>query len=53
MKQSLCGMKAHAAVGAAECVLLTWDKRVVEKIEVAIGVFSVFCLYPNGEVWFL
>ena len=45
--------KAHAAVGAAECVLLTWDKRVVEKIEVAIGVFSVFCLYPNGEVWFL
>lgn len=45
--------KAHAAVGAAECVLLMWDKRVVEKIEVAIGVFSVFCLYPNGEVWFL
>ena len=45
--------KAHAAVGAAECVLLTWDKRVVEKIEVAIGVFSVFCLYPNGEDCFL
>ena len=45
--------KAHAAVGAAVWVLLTWDKRVVEKIEVVIGVFSVFCLYPNGEVWFL
>ena len=43
---------AHSAVGAGECVLLTWDTRVVEKIEFVIGVFSVFCLYPNGEDFF-
>jgi exonuclease III len=40
--------------GASGGILLLWDKRVVEKLEDAIGYFSVSCKFKNVEdqkVW--
>jgi exonuclease III len=35
--------------GASGGILLLWDKRVVEKLEDAIGYFSVSCKFKNVE----
>jgi hypothetical protein len=35
--------------GASGGILLMWDKRVVEKLEDAVGYFSVSCKFKNVE----
>ena len=35
------------SVGASGGVLLMWDNRVVEKLEEAVGHFSVSCKFKN------
>ncbi|KAG5540961.1 hypothetical protein RHGRI_020999 [Rhododendron griersonianum] len=37
------------ATGAAGGVLVLWDSRVVERIDVEVGMFSVSCLFKNVE----
>lgn len=44
------------SVGAAEGILVMWDKRVVEKVkeaEEAVGRFSVSCKFRNVEDQFV
>ena len=33
--------------GASSGILLMWDRRVVEKIEEAVGLFSISCRFKN------
>jgi exonuclease III len=35
------------SVGASGGILLMWDKRIVEKVEDAVGQFSVSCKFKN------
>ena len=37
------------SIGASGGILLMWDKRVVEKVEDAVGQFSVSCKFKNVE----
>ena len=42
------------SIGASGGILVMWDKRVVEKIEDVVGLFSVSCKFKNVEdqkVW--
>ena len=42
------------SIGASGGIVLMWDKRVVEKVEDAVGSFSVSCKFKNVEdqnVW--
>jgi hypothetical protein len=44
------------SVGAAEGILVMWDKRVAEKVEEAeeaVGRFSVSCKFRNVEDQFV
>ena len=37
------------SIGASGAVLVMWDRRIVEKIEEAVGRFSVSCKFKNVE----
>ena len=41
------GWVALASCGAAGGIVVLWDRRVVEKVDEAVGVFSVSCRFRN------
>uniref|UniRef100_A0A2N9I916 Reverse transcriptase domain-containing protein n=1 Tax=Fagus sylvatica TaxID=28930 RepID=A0A2N9I916_FAGSY len=46
--------KGKGSIGASSGILVMWDKRVVQKVEDAVGLFSVSCKFKNVEdqkVW--